>query len=211
MRKIVPVCLMILFCLTCFAQAAEEKEAQNSRQWAFPYVHELGVFTGFAGADLAQQGKYRVIPIQIRLGYNLDAKGLGFCDLLRPLFDAIRVDPKGFTEFLLEVFANTVVDPNANIEAGCTILLKYSYPLTEKIYPYALAGGGGAYLSQHTREQAVQWGFTPQIGAGISYFLKPDMAVHAEYRYRHFSNAGIKEPNEGINADMFLIGISWFY
>jgi opacity protein-like surface antigen len=83
--------------------------------------------------------------------------------------------------------------------------------LTQKIYPYVLSGVGVGYISQHTREQSIQLGFTPQVGAGISYFFKKDTALNVEYRYRHFSNAKIKEPNDGINVNMFLVGVSLFY
>jgi opacity protein-like surface antigen len=130
---------------------------------------------------------------------------------LSPIFKKLHINPKGFTEFVLEPFVNTVISPNYNIEAGCNILLKYSYPLTDKISPYAIGGGGGAYITQHTREEATQWGFTPQIGAGVLYFFKKDTALNVEYRRRHFSNANIKEPNIGINVDMFLVGVSFFY
>ena len=136
---------------------------------------------------------------------------MGFCDILHPVARKLNIRLKGFTEFLLESYVNAVVSPNGNVEAGAAIFLKYSYPLTEKIYPYAVGGGGMAYISQHTREQSTQWGFTPQIGAGISYFFRKDTALNVEYRYRHFSNANIKKPNDGINVNMFLVGISLFY
>jgi opacity protein-like surface antigen len=83
--------------------------------------------------------------------------------------------------------------------------------VTEKFHPYLIGGGGVMYITQHTREQSLQWGFTPQFGTGVTYFLKKNMAVNLEYRRRHFSNASIKQPNSGINADMFMVGFSWFY
>ncbi len=211
MIRIFLLSFMFVFCLSLRAFASDSQNKGEEQKWSFPYVHETGILTGFARAKLDEKGNYDIIPAIARFGYNLDAIGFGFCDLLRPIFGKLRVKPKGFTEFILEPFINTVISPNYNIEAGCTILLKYSYPLTEKIYPYAIGGGGGAFITQHTREEATQWGFTPQIGAGVSYFFRKDTALNVEYRYRHFSNADIKEPNTGINVDMFLFGISFFY
>lgn len=211
MRRFFLLIFIFVFCLSASVFALDSQNKDEEQKWSFPYVHETGILTGFARTTLDDKGKYDIIPTIARLGYNLDAIGFGFCDLLGPIFDKLDIKPKGFTEFILEPFVNTVISPNYNIEAGGTILLKYSYPLTEKIYPYAIGGGGGAYITQHTREEATQWGFTPQIGAGVSYFFKKDTALNVEYRRRHFSNANIKEPNDGINVDMFLVGVSFFY
>ncbi len=210
MLRLLFLSLMFVFCLFLRAFAVDSSSMDKELKWSFPYVHETGIFTGFARTKLDEKGNYDIIPAIGRFGYNLDSIGFGFCDLLSPVFDKVHVKPKGFTEFILEPFINTVINPNYNIEAGCAILLKYSYPLTEKIYPYAIGGGGGAYITQHTREEATQWGFTPQLGTGVLYFFKKDTALSVEYRYRHLSNANIKEPNTGINVDMFLVGISFF-
>ncbi|NQU74294.1 MAG: acyloxyacyl hydrolase [Candidatus Omnitrophica bacterium] len=211
MGRISILIFVFVFSLSLCAFASDLQNEKESQKWSFPYVHEIGVFTGFAMTKLEEQGDYEIVPAQLRLGYNLNSVNLGFCDLFLPIFRKFNIKPKGFTEFLFESFANTVIGPDNNVEAGCTILLKYSYPLTEKIYPYALSGGGVAYISQDTREQSLQWGFTPQSGVGISYLFKKDTALNMEYRYRHFSNADIKKPNEGINVSMFLVGVSLFY
>ncbi len=211
MIRIFLLSFIFVFCLSLRAFASDSQNKNEEQKWSFPYVYETGILTGFARTKLDEKGNYDIIPIIARFGYNLDSIGFGFCDLLNSIFGKLHVKPKGFTEFILEPFINTVISPNYNIEAGCTILLKYSYPLTEKIYPYAIGGGGGAFITQHTREEATQWGFTPQIGAGVSYFFRKDTALNVEYRRRHFSNADLKEPNTGINVDMFLFGISFFY
>jgi opacity protein-like surface antigen len=198
-------------CLSLCVFASDTQEQKEKEQWRFPYTKEVGIISGYAHGNLKEQGSYKIIPVIVRLGYNLDSMGFGFCDLIRPVASKLDMEPKGFTEFMLELNFNTVVRPDSNVESGAAILLKYSYPLTEKIYPYVLGGGGMAYITLDTREEATQWGFTPQIGTGITYFLQKDLALNMEYRYRHFSNANIKEPNEGINVNMFLFGFSWYY
>ncbi len=211
MRKIFILSLTVIFCWSVCALASDPPDNPGDEKWSFPYTKEIGIISGYAHGNLMEKGSYKIIPGIVRLGFNLDSLGLGFCDILYPAARKLNIKLKGFTEFLLEPYLNAVVSPDSNIEAGAAVLIKYSYPLTEKIYPYALSGGGVGYLSQHTREQSTQWGFTPQIGAGLAYFFRRDAAVSFEYRYRHFSNADLKEPNEGINADMFLAGISWYY
>lgn len=211
MKKILLLAAILVFLTVSYALAADMPKAEKGGKWTFPYTRENAIMTGYAHASLDEKGAYDIMPLMLRLGFNLDSIGFGFSDLIMPIAHKLDMRPKGFTEFLLEVFVNPVFSPDTNIESGAAVLLKYSYPLTGKLYPYFLGGGGAAYISQHTREQGAQWGFTPLLGTGITYFFKKDMAFNLEYRYRHFSNADQREPNEGINADVFLVGVSWFY
>ncbi len=211
MKKLCMLSCMFFFCLSLRAFASDVQDKKEDEKWSFPYTKEFGIVSGYAHGSLKEKGSYKIIPVLVRFGFNLDSIGLGFCDFLRPVASKMNMKPRGFTEIILEPYVNTVVSPDSNIEAGCTILLKYSYPLTQKIYPYVLGGGGGIFLSQHTREESTQWGYAPQIGTGFSYFFKKDTALNVEYRYRHSSNADYKAPNEGINVNMFLVGVSWFY
>jgi opacity protein-like surface antigen len=202
---------MFVFSLSLCAFASNSQNEKEDQEWSFPYTKEIGVLSGYAHGNLSEKGSYKIIPGIIRLGFNLDSIGFKFSNILPPAVRKSNIKIKGFMEFLLESYVNAVVSPDSNVETGAAVFLKYSYPLTQKIYPYVLSGVGVGYISQHTREQSIQLGFTPQVGAGISYFFKKDTALNVEYRYRHFSNAKIKEPNDGINVNMFLVGVSLFY
>jgi hypothetical protein len=37
------------------------------------------------------------------------------------------------------------------------------------------------------------------------------VTITPEIRYQHFSNAGLRSPNHGINDVLFLIGTSYFF
>jgi opacity protein-like surface antigen len=221
MKKIFLLSLLFVLCVSKCVFAAEnenkketDKNAVLSSQASPPgseYLREIGFMTGYAHGNLMEKGSYKIVPFILRLGYNLDAIGWGFCDLIRPITDKLKVKPKGSTGLMNEFNLNGVWAPDSNLEAGWTLLLKYSYPVTEKFHLYWIGGVGLAYITQHTREQSLQFGFTPQFGTGFSYFLKKDLALNVEYRRHHFSNARIKEPNSGINVNMFLIGVSYFY
>lgn len=211
MKKVCITCCLFVLSLSVCAFAMDIQNEKKNEKWSFPYTKETGIITGYAHGNLRDKGSYKIIPGIMRLGFNMDSVGLGFCDILHPIARKLGIRLKGFTEFLLEGYVNTVASPDRNVEAGAAIFLKYSYPLTRKIYPYAFGGGGVGYMSQHTREQSLQYGFTPQVGAGVSYFFRKDAALSFEYRYRHFSNADLKEPNDGININMFLAGISWYH
>ena len=52
--------------------------------------------------------------------------------------------------------------------------------------------------------------FSHQSGTGPRYFVRPDIAMMAEYRCHHISNAGAASPNEPLNSSKILIGMSFF-
>jgi opacity protein-like surface antigen len=212
MKKIILLGLIFASVMTLSAFADEgQKTDKKDQEQELPYIKEIGMMTGYAHGILDEKGSYKIIPAILRLGYSMDSWGLGFCDLIRPLANKLKMAPKGYTGLINELHLNTVFAPDRNLEVGWTLLIKYSYPVTEKFHPYLIGGGGVQYISQHTREQSTQWGFTPQFGTGFSYFFKKNLALNLEYRRKHFSNASIRSPNRGINVNMFLIGISWFH
>ena len=53
--------------------------------------------------------------------------------------------------------------------------------------------------------------FNQQAGVGARYFFDPQTALVFDYAYWHVSNAGIKEPNDGVNAHVFSLGIAWIF
>lgn len=181
---------------TAKTSESAEKQSSDKPRW----LKEVGIFTGYASGKLDEKPDYELIPTIFRLGFDLN-----------PFINKFGWNTKGLLEFQLEPFINTVINPNSNVEVGSNFLLKYAFPLTKKIYPYVEGGLGMLYMSQHTREQATQYNFLPQGGAGIMYFLKDNLALSAGYRYRHLSNNSFEHPNSGINVDMYLAGLSIVY
>ena len=53
--------------------------------------------------------------------------------------------------------------------------------------------------------------FSPQAGVGIQYFTCTCMSFHIEYRIQHFSNAGTRSDNPGLDFNNVLAGISWYF
>ena len=164
-------------------------------------LREFGILSGFAQGVLKEKNRYEFVPVIFRFGYDLkrfvDKKG--------------KLNPDDLLQFELEPFVNGVISPDSNIEAGANFLFKYGHFITKKICPYIEAGAGIVYMTQHTREQSTQFNFISQAGAGVSYFVKKNVSVNAGYRVRHLSNASIKQPNKGINVDMVILGISWYF
>lgn len=163
-------------------------------------LDSVDVFSGYLEADLDRKDDYQAIPLLV--GFNFSAL---------PVLERIGLDAPWRTDFIVEPFINTVISPDKNIEVGSNFLIKFTFPVTEKIHPYIKGGVGALYMSQHTKEQSTQYNFLPQGGGGFQYFLNDKTALGFEYRYRHLSNASIKSPNSGIDAHLFLTGVSFFF
>jgi len=185
MKKNILLFLVFLFCFLPLARALDAIE----------------VTTGFLNGNLSHTNKkYQGVPLLV--AFDFDGK---------PLLGKIGLKFPGRFDFVLEPFINTINSPSSNVEAGSNFLIKYVFPLNAKIQPYVKGGLGMLYMSQHTLEQSTQYNFLPQGGAGIHYFIKDNVALNLEYRYRHLSNASIKHPNSGIDSNMYLGGVTFFF
>ena len=168
------------------------------------YISGVEVLSGYFGVaqnDLPETNStYEGVPLFVDIDFDV-----------KPIAQKIGIHTTGRLDFVLEPFANTVLKPNDNIEAGSNFLLKYVFPLSEKFQPYIKGGEGISYMSQHTQEQSTQYNFLSQAAAGFHYFFTDSLALTMEYRYRHLSNAGIKHPNNGINTDFILAGATYYF
>lgn len=71
-------------------------------------------------------------------------------------------------------------------------------------------GVGPAYLSEDDlgkRDFGSQWHFEDKFGVGIN--LGTPRPVQFVYRYVHYSNASLVQPNEGL--DLHTFGFTWFF
>jgi hypothetical protein len=111
-----------------------------------------------------------------------------------------------YFQFQLEPFVSFVSSPENNGEIGCAFFIKYTVPWDFPLKPYVRAGSGVILITQESEEQTSGFNFANQVGCGISYAL-PEVNISLEYRIRHISNAGIREPNSGIDDSIYLLGI----
>ncbi len=198
MSKRLVVAGAILFLFICLGQASvsAERPSEGIGKW----LQEVGVFTGYIKADLKNQKDMEAVPMGFRFGFDL-----------KPFTKKFGLDPKGLLELVYEPFLSVITEPDLNAEFGLPFFFKYAYPITEKLYPFIEVGTGPYYMTLHTREQSTQFNFVNQGGAGLIYFLKDDLALNVGYRFRHVSNGSIKEPNNGIDANVFLAGVSYYF
>lgn len=192
MRFLQKCCVTILtaaLCLTlpCFAQEAKPR--------AFQGVEILG---GWGQAGLKTKQDYHFIPLIVGFDFNL-----------KNLNENLKSHYPGLLEFQIEPFFSLVLQPNHNIEIGNTFALKAGLlPETFAFQPYIRGGVGGIYITQHIPEQSTQFNFCEYGGVGSHYFFNKNTALTVEFRYRHLSNADIKQPNRGISSYLTLFGIA---
>ncbi len=96
-------------------------------------------------------------------------------------------------------------------ELGITPLLKFTLPVNRGLHLF-LEGGVGLITQQFKCPNVPHsFNFTPQVGAGLDIAVASRWGVTVAYRFRHSSNAGLEQPNPGLNVNFFHAGITYFY
>jgi opacity protein-like surface antigen len=77
--------------------------------------------------------------------------------------------------------------------------------------PFIDAGAGVTGTGIGAPDLATTFEFNLQGGAGLQYFISSNVSISLEAKYLHISNAGIKEPNLGVNGITGMLGITFFF
>ena len=96
---------------------------------------------------------------------------------------------------------------------GFTPRIKYTFVALGRFRPYLEFTGGPFWtdLGGRIREQANEFNFVLSGGVGVSWFITPQLAFNAGYRFHHISNAGTAFPNLGLNASLPFGGFSFYF
>jgi len=96
---------------------------------------------------------------------------------------------------------------------GITPRIKYTFVALGRLRPYLEFAGGPFWtdLGGNIDEQANEFNFVLTGGVGVSWFLTPQLAATAGYRFHHISNAGTAFPNLGLNASLPFGGFSFYF
>ena len=155
----------------------------------------------------------------LRLGYGYSWKNpsVHFYSLL-PRWGLFLVHPHTSTlpghlgiSFEVEGILSIAEACDSGWELGITPLIKFTLPVTTGLHLF-LEGGAGM-ITQQFRNPRVphSFNFTPQVGVGLDIAVASQWGVTVAYRFRHSSNAGLVEPNPGLNANFFHAGIIYYY
>ncbi len=95
----------------------------------------------------------------------------------------------------------------------------YYFVLPGKFNPFVRGGAGFAYLTkpydkENNRDNmsyAMHFNFNLFVNFGFLYQFNDDYGVNFSINMNHQSNAGIKEPNGGINFPSFSLGVQYSF
>ena len=191
--KVVLTELVIMILLFFPAYSAAGTNDINNR-----LLTESGIIAGY-GTGNVKEGNYEPVLLIWHLG----------CDLKR--FIPELKNYSGTFSVYLEPQINPVFERETDLEFGVGVGLKYLHPFTEKISAYIFGSVGPHYITVQTTDQANGFIFSNTIGGGFSFFLTEKTALNLEYRLRHMSNAGLEDPNRGIDTHFGMIGYSVFF
>jgi len=116
---------------------------------------------------------------------------------------------QGRHELLMEVPFHLAVDQGGRSMTGGYLLGSWKFTSLGDLAPYVFAGGGVLFVDLGLESMGSRLDFSYQGGSGLQYLIRKDLALTAEYRYHHISNADTASPNEPLNSSKFLLGISF--
>jgi opacity protein-like surface antigen len=140
-----------------------------------------------------------------------DATGFALLPRLGYVFAQQEHFLPGSFEIVIEPTYLTVFQHQTAHVGGLAALLKYNFRTGTRWTPYLVGGAGVSFASHRLPHGGTSFNFLPEGGLGLQYALTPRWLLGGEWRFQHFSNAGISSSNPGLNLSLFLLGVSVVY
>lgn len=118
---------------------------------------------------------------------------------------------RGNWEWRVEMLAGSEFSPSVHYFVGITPHVRYNYATGTRWIPYVDFGTGISATSIGPPDLGGWFQFNTQLGVGVNWFLKDNLALSLDVRGMHVSSAGIYQPNAGMNNVLFLAGMNWFF
>jgi lipid A 3-O-deacylase len=122
---------------------------------------------------------------------------------------------RGNLEYAVEVMpVYTVFTPNGAVY-GASIkpfILRWNFTANRRVVPYFHFAGGVLFTTSDVPPpDTSSINFTPQLGGGIHWFVRPERSVDFGLDLVHHSNASLGDHNPGYNASIFVsVGYTWY-
>lgn len=119
---------------------------------------------------------------------------------------------RGQLEYAFDVVPVWVIVQKTNTAYGGSInpfAFKWIFDTPKKVKPFFQIEGGALFTNTKVPEGTSQINFTTSGGIG-AHFLGKKHNFSAEVRFQHISNAGMTQPNPGINTMQVRIGFGAF-
>ena len=120
---------------------------------------------------------------------------------------------KGRFEYALDAIPAFLVFQPANTAYGIgfnPLNLKWNFATRGRIVPYLELSGGTLFTNHDVPYGTDRVNFTSSAALG-THFLGDARNWSVELRYMHISNAGLSDPNPGINTIQVRLGIGKFF
>ena len=186
--------IMILIALACPCRATADNAVSTAKG-------EFGIMTGY-GSSFVGFGETRhqiqTLDAILRAGFFLSdevGKGTWY---------------QGRHEVLLELPYHLTINHGGRSMVGGYMLGHWRFTRLDTLVPYVFAGGGPLFVDLGLPTMGTKLCFSYQGGTGLQYLIDKNTALGIEYRYHHISNAGTANPNEPINSNKLLMGISFY-
>lgn len=99
---------------------------------------------------------------------------------------------------------------NAFGEGANPLNLKWNFTHSSRVVPFAELGGGLLFTNHAVPLNTSHLNFLTHAALGFQFFNNDRRALTADVQFQHISNAGLSEPNPGINTVQFQLGVNWF-
>jgi opacity protein-like surface antigen len=113
--------------------------------------------------------------------------------------------------FLGEVTVGREFHPDRAWAISLTPMARYLFESSERWVPFVEAGFGLAWTDIGEPDLGGDQQFSTLGGAGWYWCVGSNMAYTFQYRFVHYSNAGLRAPNQGVNVHAGLMGLSYFF
>lgn len=181
------------------------KTDSSAKKKAHFRITQRGILTGYGyGINKLNlpEGVYSPLFLMGQIGIEL-GHNTGSSQLSGPI--SLIIEPQ-FNLVLLRTGSHI----DKKYEAGLGIGLQEVFNLTPRFKPFIGLAVGPHFISVHTSLQHTGFIFSDNAIAGFYYFFTKKIALQAQFRARHMSNANLVLPNHGINTSNFLAGLNWF-
>jgi opacity protein-like surface antigen len=142
---------------------------------------------------------------------NLDLWNIGVRYSILPFDPAGPSVLRGSFEVGLEPVFQKYVGNKDAYWAGLSAQMKWHFLSLGRWVPYVEGGAGAGGTNLRALEIHSDFAFLLNVGAGISYFITDNAAIYGGYRLIHVSNGNTSRPNRGFEADVGMVGFSYFF
>lgn len=161
--------------------------------------HEVQIWTGGGHGTNGSQSSDGVWNVGLRYGLILTAPhGPGFL--------------RGRLEYAVEAVPAFLVFQRQNTAYGAGVnpfAFKWAFDTRGSVVPYFEIGGGTLFTNTQVPAGTSRVNFTTTGAIGL-HFLRSKHNFSTELRFMHISNAGLANPNPGINTVQLRLGFGWF-